>query len=116
MFQGRPVFFYLNPITFFEYNSKYSKEVRYQADKLVSEGCLSPSEEELFKDQHISGSYSGFMVGPDLIATAGHCGETESDVQKTAYIFGFEVLSSDDHRTTSILSEQVCFGKELKEA
>lgn len=31
------------------------------------------------------------MVGPDVIVTAGHCGETNAEIQQTAYVFGFRV-------------------------
>ncbi len=76
-------------------------------------GSLPPCAEEKFRNQHIGGWCSGFMVGPDLIATAGHCGETEFELQNTAYVFGFQVSGPDDQGTTSFSADQVYFGKEL---
>ncbi len=77
------------------------------------QGSLPPCEDEKFKNQHIGGWCSGFMVGPDLIATAGHCGETDFDIQNTAYVFGFRVSGPDDQGTTVFTADQVYFGKEL---
>lgn len=76
-------------------------------------GGLLPCEDEMFRNQHVGGWCSGFMVGLDLIATAGHCGETENDIQNTAYVFGFKVASEDDLGTTHFSADQVYFGAEL---
>ncbi|MFT5701278.1 MAG: V8-like Glu-specific endopeptidase [Desulforhopalus sp.] len=78
-----------------------------------TQGGLLPCEDESFRSQHVGGWCSGFMVGPDLIATAGHCGETESEIQNTAYVFGFKVASEDDQGTTHFSADQVYFGAEL---
>lgn len=77
------------------------------------QGNLEPCSGERFGKQHIGGWCSGFMVGPDIIVTAGHCGETEAEIQNTAYVFGFRVTSSDDPGTTQFNANQVYFGKEL---
>jgi V8-like Glu-specific endopeptidase len=74
---------------------------------------LAPCSGERFGNQHVGGWCSGFMVGTDVIVTAGHCGETEAEIQNTAYVFGFHVTSSDDPGTTQFLADQVYFGKEL---
>ena len=74
---------------------------------------LPPCSDERFATQHIGGWCSGFMVGPDIIVTAGHCGETETEIQNTAYLFGFYVNSLDDSGTTEFSADQVYFGKEL---
>ncbi len=68
---------------------------------------------ERFGNQHTGGWCSGFMVGPDIIVTAGHCGETEVEIRDTAYVFGFYVNSPDDLGTTEFSADQVYFGKEL---
>lgn len=72
-----------------------------------------PCEGERFGNQHTGGWCSGFVVGPDVIVTAGHCGETEAEIQETAYIFGFRVASADDPGTTIFTKDQVYFGEEL---
>lgn len=74
---------------------------------------LAPCSGERFGNQHTGGWCSGFMVGPDIIVTAGHCGETEADIKDTAYVFGFRVGSEDDPGTTHFSADQVYFGKEL---
>ena len=74
---------------------------------------IEPCDDERFRNQNVGGWCSGFMVGPDIIVTAGHCGETESEIKNTAYIFGFLVAGIDDPGTTHFTADQVYFGKEL---
>lgn len=85
---------------------------KLKVDKFERQG-LPPCSEERFAEQHIGGWCSGFMVGPDIIVTAGHCGETEVEIQNTAYLFGFHVTSPDDSGTTVFSRDQVYFGKKL---
>ena len=68
---------------------------------------------ERFGNQETGGWCSGFMVGSDVIVTAGHCGKTEADIQNTAYVFGFRVDNKGDTGTTEFHADQVYFGKEL---
>ena len=72
-----------------------------------------PCKGERFATQNTGGWCSGFMAGPDIIVTAGHCGQTEADIQNTAYVFGFRVSRPGDTGTTNFSAEQVYFGKEL---
>ena len=74
---------------------------------------FSPCIDESFKNQRTGGWCSGFMVGSDVIVTAGHCVETEARAKDTAYIFGFYVKSSGDPGTKTFRADQVYFGKEL---
>lgn len=74
---------------------------------------LPPCGGERFGNQHTGGWCSGFMVGSDVIVTAGHCGKTEAEIQNTAYVFGFRVQSENDPGTTVFNRDQVYFGKEL---
>ncbi len=76
-------------------------------------GGLPPCSGERFGNQHTGGWCSGFMVDSDVIVTAGHCGETNADIQNTAYVFGFRVAGPDDPGTTHFSADQVYFGKEL---
>ncbi|MEM6699598.1 MAG: trypsin-like peptidase domain-containing protein, partial [Bacteroidota bacterium] len=69
--------------------------------------------DEKFRNQHTGGWCSGFMVGPDVIATAGHCVRTEARAKETAFIFGFYVRNSGDSGTKTFQANQVYFGKEL---
>lgn len=74
---------------------------------------LPPCGGEKFGNQTTGGWCSGFMVGSDVIVTAGHCGKTDADIQNTAYVFGFRVGSTADTGTTDFSASQVYFGKEL---
>jgi S1-C subfamily serine protease len=74
---------------------------------------LPPCSQERFGNQKTGGFCSGFLVGKDVIITAGHCGKTEDDIQNTVYIFGFQATSETDTGTTSFHDNQVYFGKEL---
>lgn len=74
---------------------------------------LPPCSGERFGNQHTGGWCSGFMVAEDIIVTAGHCGETEAEIQNTAYVFGFRAGSATDPGRTEFSADQVYFGKEL---
>lgn len=74
---------------------------------------LPPCSGEKFANQQIGGWCSGFLVGPDIIVTAGHCGGTESKIKNTAYVFGFQASSTTDPGRQVFDDNQVYFGKEL---
>ena len=42
-----------------------------------------------FAKQMVAANCSGFLVGPDLLVTAGHCIETLDDCEAYAWVFGF---------------------------
>lgn len=77
------------------------------------QGGVEACSGERFANQHVGGWCSGFMVGDDVIVTAGHCGETEAEIQDTAYVFGFRAGSATDSGTTKFSADQVYFGKQL---
>lgn len=56
--------------------------------------CLTES----FRDQPVGAFCSGFLVAPDIIATAGHCVDT-SNVTNTRFIFGFQMLDASTARS-----------------
>lgn len=76
-------------------------------------GGLGPCGDERFGGQITGGWCTGFQVGPDLIVTAGHCGETNAEIQETAYVFGFQVATAGGAATTDFSADQVYFGAEL---
>jgi hypothetical protein len=59
---------------------------------------LCPTEP--FRGQPNPGFCSGFLVGPDLVATAGHCITGEGQCGETFFVFGFQMISS----TTPVLT------------
>lgn len=62
---------------------------------------------EKFSDEPAPGFCSGFKVGDDLIATAGHCIRTQIRCDQTSLVFGFQLDSADDQPELSILGENV---------
>ena len=49
-----------------------------------------------FKEQITAASCSGFLVGEDLLVTAGHCIKNESDCNKYSWVFDYKLDSSAD--------------------
>lgn len=54
---------------------------------------LEACPEEPFGDQVTAPFCSGFLVGPNLVATAGHCITSQLDLDNTYFVFGFEMES-----------------------
>ncbi|MFA7693626.1 MAG: serine protease [Candidatus Hydrogenedentales bacterium] len=61
---------------------------------------MSPCPDEPFADQPTAAWCTGFIVNTDLIATAGHCIEYESDLYSTQFIFGFHMKDGDTAKLT----------------
>lgn len=57
-------------------------------------------EEERFREQLSAAFCSGFLVAPNMIATAGHCirteGKPDSDCSVTRFVFNFSLTHQDD--------------------
>jgi hypothetical protein len=54
---------------------------------------------ERFRDQPIGAFCSGFLVAPDIIATAGHCVDA-GNVTDTRFVFGYRMTNATTPRTT----------------
>lgn len=54
---------------------------------------------EPFVSQPIACFCSGFLVAPDVIATAGHCVKGAADLSTIRFVFGFRMLDNDKART-----------------
>ncbi|MBI2424300.1 MAG: trypsin-like peptidase domain-containing protein [Candidatus Hydrogenedentes bacterium] len=54
---------------------------------------------EPFGSQPVAAFCTGFLVGEDLIATAGHCYD-DSDLASVRFVFGFEMIDGTTPRTT----------------
>lgn len=67
---------------------------------------ICPSEP--FRGQLTIGFCSGFLVGSDLIATAGHCVDS-GDCGSTAFIFGFNQQSATIGPDTVVSADNVYF-------
>ena len=66
---------------------------------------------EKFRNQPAGAWCSGFLVAPDIIATAGHC-VTEGNVSTMHFVFGFRMTDADTPMVT-IPAAEVYIGKEL---
>jgi hypothetical protein len=56
-------------------------------------------EGEAFRNQPIGAFCSGFLVAPNIIATAGHCA-SENDVTTVRFVFGYRMVDADTPQTT----------------
>lgn len=63
-----------------------------------------PCEGEPFGNQPVAAFCTGFMVGPDLIATAGHC-MSEPELAGARFVFGFQMLDANTPRLSFDASE-----------
>ncbi len=72
---------------------------------------LPACDEEPYGDQPTGPFCTGFMVGPDLIATAGHCFD-ESDLESARFLFGFG-MADETLAVTLFPPEQIYQGVEI---
>jgi hypothetical protein len=64
----------------------------YQEDYELCDG-------EPFASQPLGCSCTGFLVAPDVVATAGHCVRSTKGARKTRFVFGFRMLDRTRART-----------------
>ena len=69
---------------------------------------------EKFADQLTAANCSGFLVGPDLLVTAGHCIRSQSDCQTYKWVFDFAV-DSEGKASFEVPSSNVYGCKEIIE-
>ena len=50
---------------------------------------------ERFRDQPTGPNCSGFLVAPDIVATAGHC-INQNDLARTRFVFGFRMINENE--------------------
>ncbi len=72
---------------------------------------------EPFFEQPLAAFCSGFLVAPDIMATAGHCLRSQYDCQSTSFVFGFSyetqnsdptsLSTSDVYSCKSIIASQI---------
>ncbi|MBT3585635.1 MAG: trypsin-like peptidase domain-containing protein [Halobacteriovoraceae bacterium] len=72
--------------------SDNGENVSISGSTLSSRGICTSAR---FADQITSANCSGFLVGKDLLVTAGHCIRTQSDCDKYAWVFDFAKDSQD---------------------
>lgn len=67
---------------------------------------------ERFYNQEMGGRCSTFLVGPNLLATAGHCIKNETECKSYSYVFDYKV-ESDDQNAVSVKKSNVYTCKRL---
>ncbi|MCA9438984.1 MAG: trypsin-like peptidase domain-containing protein, partial [Candidatus Omnitrophica bacterium] len=65
-------------------------------DPWVTQEGMPICEDEPFRGQPNPGFCSGFLVGPDLVVTAGHCIVGEISCADSVFVFGFGMNGPDD--------------------
>ncbi len=72
-------------------------------------------EDEKFATQTTAARCSGFLVGDDLLVTAGHCVKSSTDCKYYVWVFDFAVHNEGDNEITAIDSKNVYGCKEIVE-
>jgi hypothetical protein len=54
---------------------------------------------EPFFSQPLGCFCSGFLVAPDVVATAGHCVKSQADLTNIRFVFGFRMIDAEHART-----------------
>ncbi len=63
-------------------------------------------DEEPFGNQETAAFCSGFLIAPNLVATAGHCITGNFDMESTYFVFGFD-MESPTREVTQFSMDQV---------
>ena len=74
----------------------------YTIDKNIK---LCPGEK--FKGQPAAVTCSGFLVGPDLLVTAGHCIQNTKDCSKVSWVFDYKVKEKTDRADVMVPAENL---------
>ncbi|GJM18647.1 MAG: hypothetical protein DHS20C14_08600 [Phycisphaeraceae bacterium] len=69
--------------------------------------------EEPFRGQPAVGFCSSFLVGPDIITTAGHCVDAGDVSSGVAFVFGFQLNDEDETGPTIVPADWVYFGTSI---
>lgn len=67
---------------------------------------------EPFVSQPLGCFCSGFLIAPDVIATAGHCVKSQADLQSMRFVFGFRMIDATTAVTT-FPADDVFTGKKV---
>ncbi|MEM9558873.1 MAG: proprotein convertase P-domain-containing protein [Planctomycetota bacterium] len=73
-------------------------------------GSIPLCEEEPFFGQASIGFCSSFLVGPDIIVTAGHCVDAGDISSGVGFLFGFQLNDADETGPTIVPADKVYFG------
>jgi V8-like Glu-specific endopeptidase len=71
---------------------------------------------ERFAEQSNSVVCSGFLVGPDLLVTAGHCIQTQKDCDETSWVFDYKLKPKTNRADVMVGNDKVFKCKKVVEA
>jgi len=74
--------------------STISGQMNVHSENYGEAMALCPDER--FREQPSAGFCSGFLVGPDILVTAGHCMDSQTRCETTSFVFDFGYLSAND--------------------
>jgi V8-like Glu-specific endopeptidase len=90
---------------------KSATEIELQSNTLGADYNLCLGER--FYDQRDAAFCSGVLIGPNLVLTAGHCFEKDSDCETTRFVFNFE-YSKDSTKNYVINKDDVFSCKKIR--
>ncbi len=73
-------------------NSSRAGYLHVQSETFGDAMELCPSEP--FREQPSAGFCSGFLVGPDILVTAGHCMDSQTRCDTTSFVFDYGYIDS----------------------
>lgn len=88
----------------------------YALNQIISlEQGLDVCSSEKFSDQPLAPNCSGFLVGEDIMVTAGHCysGMSANNCRTHAWVFDYAMESASDINTDNISKDNVYFCDEV---
>jgi V8-like Glu-specific endopeptidase len=71
---------------------------------------------ERFAEQSNSVVCSGFLVGPDLLVTAGHCIQNQEDCNETSWVFDYKLQPKTNRADVMVGNDKVYKCKKVVEA
>lgn len=89
--------------------SSSGADVEISGGSLTSRGICSS---ERFANQMSAANCSGFLVGEDLLVTAGHCVRSEYSCNTYSWVFDFKVYTEDQYEV-SVAADKVYRCKEI---
>ncbi len=91
-----------------------AKFTLFSPDTLGKRMNLCPGEK--FSEQATPLDCSGFLVGPDLLVTAGHCIQDQSDCEKVGWVFDYKVDERTGRPPVLMTNKNIYSCKEVVEA
>lgn len=91
-----------------------NRRINFEYDGLmanITKGQMGPTKymclDEKFYYQQVPGNCTGFLVGEDLLLTAGHCARSNYDCGNNSWVFDYRIDYSDSNNSAYVLGENV---------